>query len=99
MRAIRKSVLRDRAAAEEAPASLEDEAARTHFRTVLGVGPEYPAALYGMGFVRTMGYSQFEEGLRPMEEVGGLAPHNERIVRNLSKARAMLANDGKVTSG
>lgn len=82
--------------ANRARVELDYERAKTLYEGVLEAVPDSAVAKHGLGFVLMMGYGEFEEGLRLMEEAAQLAPDNQRILLDLAKSYAMLGEDDKV---
>jgi Flp pilus assembly protein TadD len=82
--------------ATQARVALDYDRAKSLFEGILMVEPNNPAAKHGLGFVLMMGYGEFEDGLRLMEEAVQLAPDNQRFILDLAKSYAMLGEDEKV---
>jgi len=86
------------AAAEKARIDLDYETAKSLFETVLGADDQLPEALHGLGYVQMMGFGEFDEGIALMEQAASLAPANQKILLDLAKSYAMLAEDDKAKS-
>jgi len=82
--------------ATRARVALDYDRAKPLFESVLQAEPHSAAGKHGLGFVLMMGYGEFDEGLRLMEEAAVLAPDNQHIILDLAKSYAMLGEDDKV---
>lgn len=96
-RTVMDAALQEKLAeANRARIGLDYETAKALYEEVLAVEGECPPALHGLGFVLMMGYGEFEEGLRLMEEAAGRAPGSQAVLLDLAKSYAMLGEDEKV---
>jgi len=84
------------AAAHRARIELDYEKAKPLFESVLEREADCAEGKHGLGFVLMMGFGEFDDGLRLMEEAAALAPQNQRILLDLAKSYAMLGEDDKV---
>jgi len=82
--------------ATRARIDLDYDRAKQLYEAVLQTEPDSAAGKHGLGFVLMMGYGEFDEGLRLMEEAAALAPDSQRIILDLAKSYAMLGEDEKV---
>jgi len=82
-------------AAEQARRDLDYDRAKPLYEAVLEVEPESAVAKHGLGFVLMMGYGEFDDGIRFMEEAAALAPSHQHILLDLAKSYAMLGEDDK----
>ncbi len=76
--------------------ALDYDRAKPLYEAVLAAEPNSAAGKHGLGFVLMMGYGEFDDGLRLMEEAAELAPDSQRILLDLAKSYAMLGEDDKV---
>jgi len=82
--------------ATRARIELDYDRAKPLYEAVLAAEPSSAAGKHGLGFVLMMGYGEFDDGLRLMEEAAALAPDSQRIILDLAKSYAMLGEDEKV---
>ncbi|MBM3499069.1 MAG: hypothetical protein FJX74_10415 [Armatimonadetes bacterium] len=82
--------------ATQARNALDYDRAKPLYEAVLAAEPDSAAGKHGLGFVLMMGYGEFDDGLRLMEEAAQRAPDSQRIILDLAKSYAMLGEDEKV---